>query len=386
MGVIIGMDPHKRSATIEATGERGRVLAAGRYGTDKAGYAEMLRAGRKFGERVWAIEGCNGVGRHIAHRLVADGETVMDVPAKLSAQVRVFATGNGRKTGPAGAHSVALAALRSPNLVILEVNPDLVVLGLLGRRDELGRARTQTSSRIHRLLPGLLPGGAKQFLSAAQARALIAAIRPRDMAGKTRRRLAAELITELEGIDRKIKTCQKEIRALAGAQGSTLLGCTASAPPAQPGCWPTPATSTGSPAGTTSHPGTAPHPWTPHPASSNATGSPAPATGGSTGHCTSWPSSSCAARPKDAPATTPGKPPGRPRWKPCAASNDACPTSVCRQMLRDQNATRAAGPGGHSGTALQSSVTDLTPDVGSSDKPLPRPATPQPRTPIAAAS
>ena len=36
MGVIIGMDPHKRSATIEVTGERGSVLAAARYGTDKA--------------------------------------------------------------------------------------------------------------------------------------------------------------------------------------------------------------------------------------------------------------------------------------------------------------------------------------------------------------
>ena len=329
MGVIIGMDPHKRSATIEVIDERGSVLAAGRYGTDKAGYAQMLRAGRKFDERIWAIEGCNGAGRHIAHRLVADGETVMDVPAKLSAQVRVFATGNGRKTDPAGAHSVALAALRSPNLVILEVDPDLVVLGLLAdRRDELGRGRTQTINRIHRLLLELLPGGAKQFLSAAQARTLIAAIRPRDIVGKTRRRLAAELITELEGIDRKIRTCQKERAGPSSKpRAPHCSSCTASAPPVQPGCWPTSATSTGSPAGTTSHPGTAPPPWTPHPASSNATGSPAPATGGSTGHCTSWPSSSCATRPKDAPTTTPGKPAGRPRWKPCAASNDAYPTS-----------------------------------------------------------
>jgi transposase len=33
----------------------------------------------------------------------------------------------------------------------------------------------------------------------------------------------AELITDLEGIDRKIKACEKEIQALAGAQDSTLL-------------------------------------------------------------------------------------------------------------------------------------------------------------------
>jgi transposase len=99
-----------------------------------------------------------------------------------------------------------------------------VVLGLLaGRRDELGRARTQAINRIHRLLLELLPGGAKKFLSAARARALIAAVRPRDVAGKTRRRLAAELITELEGIDRKIRTCTKEITVLVEARGSALL-------------------------------------------------------------------------------------------------------------------------------------------------------------------
>jgi len=117
VGVIIGMDPHKRPATIEVIDEQAKVLAAGRYGTDKAGYADMLAAARKFADRVWAVEGCNGIGRHLAHRLVHDGEIVSGVPPKLSAQVRVFATGNGRKTDPAGAHSVALAALRAPGLV-----------------------------------------------------------------------------------------------------------------------------------------------------------------------------------------------------------------------------------------------------------------------------
>ena len=111
MGVIIGMDPHKRSATIEVIDPSGRRLEVGRFGTDKAGYAEMLAAGRRHADRVWAVEGCNGIGRHIAHRLVHDGEVVLDVPAKLSAQVRTFATGNGRKTDPVDAHSVALAAL-----------------------------------------------------------------------------------------------------------------------------------------------------------------------------------------------------------------------------------------------------------------------------------
>ncbi len=47
-----------------------------------------------------------------AQRPVADGEIVVDVPAKLAARARLFDTGNGRKTDPAGAHYVAVVALR----------------------------------------------------------------------------------------------------------------------------------------------------------------------------------------------------------------------------------------------------------------------------------
>src|SRR6266516_2497336 len=156
------MDPHKRSATIEIVDEAAAVLAAGRFATDKPGYDGMLAVGRRFQDRVWAVEGCNGIGKHIAHRLVHDGETVVDVPPKLSAQVRVFATGNGRKTDPVDAHSVAMAALRSPGLARVQVDDDLVVMGMLAdRRDELGRARTQTVNRLHRILLELFPGGAK---------------------------------------------------------------------------------------------------------------------------------------------------------------------------------------------------------------------------------
>ena len=224
MAVIIGMDPHKRSATIEVIDDRGRVLAAGKYTTDKTGYAEMVKAGRRFAERVWAIEGCNGIGRHLAHRLVHDGETVLDVPAKLSAQVRVFATGNGRKTDPVDAHSVAIAALHAANLNRVELDAELAVLGMLAdRRDELGRARTQTINRLHRLLVELFPGGAKKFLSATQACALIATIKPRDPVGKTRRRLVVELIDELERINKKIKIVNKELQQLVTDRGSTLM-------------------------------------------------------------------------------------------------------------------------------------------------------------------
>jgi hypothetical protein len=44
-GVIIGMDPHKASATIEVLDSRERVLGGGRYATDRDGYRAMRDAG-----------------------------------------------------------------------------------------------------------------------------------------------------------------------------------------------------------------------------------------------------------------------------------------------------------------------------------------------------
>ena len=102
------MDPHKRSVTIEVMAADETVHGGGRFGTDRAGYQAMLRYARTWPDRVWAIEGCSGIGHHVAMRLLADHEQVVDVPPKLSARTRVFATGQGRKTDATDAHSVAL--------------------------------------------------------------------------------------------------------------------------------------------------------------------------------------------------------------------------------------------------------------------------------------
>jgi transposase len=222
--VVIGMDPHKRSATIEAIDSWEQVLSQGRYSTDTDGYQTMLAAGRRFPDRVWAVEGCAGIGRHIAQRLVADGEAVLDVPAKLSARVRVFDTGQGRKTDPVDAHSVAVAGLRSPGLRQIQADDETVALRLIvDRRAELGRTRTEVVNRIHQQLLELLPGGAKKFLTRGQASYLLrTAPAPTGVVAQTRHQLARELIDELTTIDAKIKAADKQLRQLVAATGSSL--------------------------------------------------------------------------------------------------------------------------------------------------------------------
>jgi transposase len=163
--VVVAMDPHKRSATIEVMDAEETVLGGGRYGTDVDGYAGMLAYARGWPERVWAVEGCNGIGGHLARRLLADGEEVVDVPPKLSARARVFATGQGRKTDATDAHSVALVATRMVGLRPVVDDQQLAELRILvDRRRSLGEDHTRMVSQLHQLLLELIPGGAKKDL------------------------------------------------------------------------------------------------------------------------------------------------------------------------------------------------------------------------------
>ncbi len=224
--VVVGVGPHKKSVTIGAVDEDVQVLAPVRFPADAAGYRGMVKYVREqWSHHVWAVEGAHGVGRPLAQRLLAQGETVLDVPAKLAARVRVFDTGNARKTDATDAHAVAMVALRTPGLTELAYDEELIALRLLtDRRDELAHLRVQTVNRLHRLLTELIPGGAnKRDLSALQAKRLLATAKPRSLVDKTIRRLAAEEIADLVAVDTKPKAIKNELRTAVTARGSHLM-------------------------------------------------------------------------------------------------------------------------------------------------------------------
>jgi hypothetical protein len=66
--VIIGVDPHKLSVTIEARDSREILRAKGRFGTDVRSYRQLVAYARQWPERVWAVEGASGIGRPPARR------------------------------------------------------------------------------------------------------------------------------------------------------------------------------------------------------------------------------------------------------------------------------------------------------------------------------
>ncbi len=155
----------------------------------------------------------------------------IDVPAKLSARARALDTGHNRKTDAHDAHAVAVVAVRTKGLRVLSYDEQLEALRMLAdRREELTRQRVQAVNRLQRLLSELIPGKGKRDLTALQAKAILASVRPRNLAGKTRKRLALEQLTDLVAVEKKTKALTKELKAMVTASGSQLMQLTGVGP------------------------------------------------------------------------------------------------------------------------------------------------------------
>lgn len=385
--VVIGMDPHKRSVTIEVMTADESIVGGGRFDTTVEGYAAMLEYVAAWPHRVWAIEGCEGIGRHIAHRLLADGQDIVDVPAKLSARARVFATGQGRKTDATDAHSIALVGTRMAGLRPVVSDEQLEVLQLLvDRRRSIGEEHTRKISQLHRILLEMLPGGAKKYLSAAQARAILAGVRPRDAVGKTRKRVAAELVLDLERIYSRKKAADKELNKLVAATGTSLLSLH--------GIGPSGAARLLVEVGDLSR-----FPDRNHFASWTGTAPIDASSGDHVRHRLSRGGNRQINRVLHIMATvqlrtaTEGrtyydrkKAAGKTSMEAMRCLKRRLSDVVYRTLLGDYTAGKVTSPGGHRGNDSDSSATGSQPHTGSSDKPLPGPATSKATTPLPKAS
>ena len=222
--VLIAVDPHKASNTAAVLDPVTKtVIEAARFANTAAGFARLTAFAGRWSQRRWAVEGCFGAGRSLAQRLVADGERVLDVPAKLAARVRVYSRGHGRKTDKDDAVSVGLAALDGTGILPVASDDATVSLRLLcDRREELTAQRTQAVCRLHRLLAELTPGGMRRELTANKAQALLARIRPADDVAAVRVHIARDHLADIRALDARIKYLGAQIAALVTASGTGL--------------------------------------------------------------------------------------------------------------------------------------------------------------------
>jgi hypothetical protein len=252
----------------------------------------------------------------------------------------------------------------------------------------------QALNRMHRLFLGLLPGGAPAGKSVRQYQVLLTTVRPRDLAGKTRRRMAAEELEDLHRLDAKLKAMKAELKTAVLATGSHLMDIH--------GIGPAGAARILADVGDVAR-----FPDRHHFASWTGT---APIDASSGQHLRHRLS-----RAGNRPGhvlyiagivqlrhDTAGRAYYRRKLAAGKTSMEAMrclrrrlSDAVYRQLAADAPGQNEASPGGHPGASLISSAAGLSPDTGTSDQPLPGPAdltlppprpAPQPTAPAAAAT
>ena len=217
--IVIAVDPHKSSHTALAVDPAGREL--GQLRVEARAHRRLLRWARPWPERRWAVEGARGLGHGLSQWLLTEGESVVDVPARLVARVRLLSAGG--KSDPADARAIALAAQPLTALRAVRAEDDTAVLRLRSdRRDELTQERTRVVNRLHRLLRELRPGRGPSRLSADRAQALLRRLRPTGAADRERLRMARELVREVRVLDRNLVANGRRLEAALRVQGSAL--------------------------------------------------------------------------------------------------------------------------------------------------------------------
>jgi transposase len=220
---VIGIDPHRGSHTAAVLD--GTEDLVGEFGVvaDRRQRQRLLEWAAPFMPRVWAVEGATGTGALLAQQLVAAGEHVLELPPTLSARVRLLDSGRSDKTDSHDARSAAVVALRHRSLRVVRAEDHVAVLRLLAKRHhDLVAARTRAVCRLHTTLCYLAEGHFPKRMTASQAAAILARIRPGDPVSVERKALARDLLAEVRRVDRDLAELLERIRTAVTASATTV--------------------------------------------------------------------------------------------------------------------------------------------------------------------
>jgi transposase len=228
--------------------------------------------------------------------------------------------------------------------------------------------------------------GRRRTSQPGQAKALLAKVRPRDRVGKTRRRVAAELIADLERIYARKKAANNELTELLAQTGTGLLDLN--------GIGPSGAARLLVEVGDITR-----FPNKAHFASWNGTAPIDASSGDHVRHRLSRGGNRQINRVLHIMARVQIRNPseGRDYYEHKKADGKSPMEAmrcvkrrlsdvVFQQMLEDSMKHLGTGPGGHRGNDSDSSATGSHPHTSSSEKSLPGPVTTQPKTPLPTAS
>lgn len=211
----IGIDTHKRTLAACAVDGVGAVIDERTFDCTSSGFDELaawadeVAAGARIG-----IEGSSSYGAPLAHRLVATGHDVREVPPHLSRRER----GRSRRPGksdPGDALAIARVTLREADLPPVRLEDRSTELGLLAdARDDLVHAQTRARNRLHAHLVVLLPGYGRTASQLVSGRQLDAIERALAEVPGIRAQLARALLAEVRELGGRAAELEHSLAAL----------------------------------------------------------------------------------------------------------------------------------------------------------------------------
>jgi transposase len=221
--VVIGVDPHRGSHTAVAIGAGEQPLGKIRVRACPSQAAQLVTWAQAWPERAWAVEGAAGLGHLLAQQLVAAGETVLDVPPRLAARVRLLEAGDTSKNDPNDALPVAVAALRPRAARPVMAEDHAAVLKVWAKRHrDLARSGNQVACRLHAVLCDLVPGGHRKEITAAQAAKVLERVTPAGAVAAARVELAVAFLEDLRRLDAQLRATKKKLAAVVRASGTSI--------------------------------------------------------------------------------------------------------------------------------------------------------------------
>jgi transposase len=228
--IVVGIDPHKKTHTAVACSPLGEPVGELTVGAHRRGFERLLEWARGLdGERTFAVEDGRHVTGNLERFLLPRGEHVVRVPPKLMAGARRSARAYG-KSDPIDARSVAVAALREPDLPEASLaGPERDVQLLLAHREDLVAERTRIQNRLrwhlHDLDPLFVvpPGALDRWVWLSRVRGRLAAFER-----STQVRICLAQLERVEAITREVKALDRELESLVEAQAPELVdlpGC-----------------------------------------------------------------------------------------------------------------------------------------------------------------
>ena len=220
---MIGIDPHKATHTAVAVDGDEQVIGEFTLEASNNQVDQLTQWADDFDKRQWAVESADGLGYLIGRQLVAAGETVFDVPPMLASRVRLLGSGRSQKNDPNDARSVAIAALRSDRLRVVEPDDHVTVLRLLVKRHrDMARLRNRHCSRLHALLLELVAGGIGTKISVTNASGLLDSIVAGDETARYRILVAREVVDDIARLDESLKASKRRIAVAVEASSTSL--------------------------------------------------------------------------------------------------------------------------------------------------------------------